>query len=89
MKSLTTLVLILAAAGCNKSKPKEGIDPGVPEQGSALVGSATGSGSPRSRRFRPTRPPPTSRSRSRTRSPRRIAATTIGASMPAASRARC
>ena len=43
MKSLTALVLILAAAGCNKSKPKEGIDPGVPEQGSAIAGSAAGS----------------------------------------------
>lgn len=44
MKSLTALVLILAASGCNKAKPKEGIDPGVPEQGSAVAGSASGSG---------------------------------------------
>jgi len=43
MKSLTALVLILAAAGCSKAKPKEGIDPGVPEQGSAVAGSAAGS----------------------------------------------
>jgi predicted methyltransferase len=46
MKSLTALVLILAASGCNKTKPKEGIDPGVPEQGSAVAGSAAGSAAP-------------------------------------------
>ncbi len=44
MKALLAIALVLAA-GCGKAKPKEGIDPGQPEQGSALAGSATGSGS--------------------------------------------
>lgn len=43
MKKLLALALALALAACGKSKPKEGIDPGTPEQGSAIV--ATGSGS--------------------------------------------
>ncbi|MEO8845813.1 MAG: SAM-dependent methyltransferase [Kofleriaceae bacterium] len=43
MKKLLVLVLVLTVAACGKSKPKEGIDPGTPEQGSAVV--ATGSGS--------------------------------------------
>jgi predicted methyltransferase len=41
MNKLLAIALVLAA-GCGKSKPKEGIDPGQPEQGSAV---ATGSGS--------------------------------------------
>jgi predicted methyltransferase len=42
MKKLLALALVLAA--CGKSKPKEGIDPGQPEVGSAVV-IAAGSGS--------------------------------------------
>src|SRR5450755_377093 len=42
MKKLLALALVLAA--CGKSKPKEGIDPGQPEVGSAVV-VAAGSGS--------------------------------------------
>jgi len=43
MKSFLALALALATtAGCGKSKPKEGIDPGQPTQGSAM---AAGSGS--------------------------------------------
>jgi predicted methyltransferase len=41
MNKLLAIALVLAA-GCGKSKPKEGIDPGQPEQGSAV---AMGSGS--------------------------------------------
>jgi predicted methyltransferase len=54
MNKLLAIALVLAA-GCGKSKPKEGIDPGQPEQGSAVAvgsgsammgsGSAAGSGS--------------------------------------------
>jgi predicted methyltransferase len=43
MKKLLALALVLAA--CGKSKPKEGIDPGTPEQGSAVVAAGSGSGS--------------------------------------------
>ena len=43
MKKLLALALVLAA--CGKAKPKEGIDPGQPEQGSAMVGSAGSGGS--------------------------------------------
>jgi len=43
MKHLLALALVLAA--CGKSKPKEGIDPGTPEQGSAVAVVAAGSGS--------------------------------------------
>jgi len=42
MKQLLALALVLAA--CGKAKPKEGIDPGTPEQGSA-VAAGSGSGS--------------------------------------------
>lgn len=47
MKSFLALALALATtAGCGKSKPKEGIDPGQPQQGSAVaVGSAGSAGS--------------------------------------------
>lgn len=46
MKSFLALVsaLALASTGCGKSKPKEGIDPGQPTQGSAMA-AGSGSGS--------------------------------------------
>lgn len=37
------LVLALMLAACGKAKPKEGIDPGQPEQGSAVVQGSAGS----------------------------------------------
>ncbi|HET9986949.1 MAG TPA: hypothetical protein VFQ65_00475 [Kofleriaceae bacterium] len=40
MNKSLVFALVVATAACGKSKPKEGIDPGQPEQGSAMVGSA-------------------------------------------------
>jgi predicted methyltransferase len=46
MNKSLVFALIVTTAACGKSKPKEGIDPGQPEQGSAVAaGSGSGTGS--------------------------------------------
>ena len=45
MNKSLVFALVVATAACGKSKPKEGIDPGTPEQGSAVVATGSGSGS--------------------------------------------